>query len=160
MKRYLLSLILMCAVLLFAAPVSAVTADFTYSVDALNPMTIHFTDTSTGGSGNWFWDFNDGGATSTSQNPSHTFNSEGEYRVSLAASDANYNGEDTEFKWITVTRSGVVEDGGGSPGTSSTPSGGSSGSSGGSFSLGGISIPNPIDLINEYLALIKKMIGL
>jgi PKD repeat protein len=172
MKRYSALIILLCTAALMIAPVAAVTADFTYSTDASNPMTLHFTDASSG-AGNWFWTFDDGGATSTDRNPSHTFSAEGEYHVSLAASDSNYAGENTTMKWITVTRSGVTEDNTGSSanagsgtGSSGTTSGGSSGESasggvsgGGPISIGSISIPNPLDLIREYLEFIKKLVS-
>lgn len=135
----------------FAFPAAAVSnADFSYSVDASDPMTIHFTDKSSG-AGNWFWTFNDGGAISNERNPTHTFSSEGEYRVTLVASDSDYGNEDTEMKWITITRSGVTEDNGGSLS-------GSGGINLPSISLGGISIPKPFGLISEYIKLIKVMV--
>ncbi len=48
------------------------------------PLTVDFTDLSTGGGGmfTYAWDFGDGG-TSTSQNPSHTFVNPGTYTVTL-----------------------------------------------------------------------------
>jgi gliding motility-associated-like protein len=42
----------------------------------------YFTDLSTGGVANWFWDFGDGG-TSTAQNPSHMYSAAGTYHVCL-----------------------------------------------------------------------------
>lgn len=162
MKKYLIPLILLLAAALFAFPAAAaITADFSYSVDSSNPLTIHFTDKSTGEAGNWFWMFNDGGSEpSYDRNPTFTFSSEGTYQVYLAVTDANYNGEDTVRKWITISRSGITEDTGGSSSSGGSSSGGSSGG-GISFpdiSLGGISIPNPLDLIGEYIKLIRVMI--
>ncbi|WP_250556511.1 PKD domain-containing protein [Pseudonocardia lacus] len=49
-----------------------------------DPLTIQFSDTSTGAPTEWEWDFGDGG-TSTQQNPSHTFAAPGSYTVSLVA---------------------------------------------------------------------------
>ena len=46
------------------------------------PLTVQFTDTSTGTITSWLWDFGDGG-TSALQNPSHKFNSIGPYTISL-----------------------------------------------------------------------------
>jgi len=46
------------------------------------PITVSFTDTSTGAPTGWLWDFGDG-STSTSQNPTHTYNSDGVYLPSL-----------------------------------------------------------------------------
>ncbi|MEK9723025.1 MAG: PKD domain-containing protein [Rhodospirillaceae bacterium] len=45
------------------------------------PLTINFYDTSSDAD-SWAWTFGDG-TTSTSQNPSHTYNSDGTYSVSL-----------------------------------------------------------------------------
>jgi PKD repeat protein len=50
------------------------------------PLTVSFTDTSTGNPTGWFWDFDDG-HTSTEHNPSHEFTSVGTYNVTLTASN-------------------------------------------------------------------------
>jgi len=51
------------------------------------PLTVHFTDTSTGPVTSWAWDFtNDGTTDSTAQNPAHTYHSVGEYSVRLTVS--------------------------------------------------------------------------
>ena len=62
---------------------------------------ITFTDNSTNIPTTWSWDFGDGN-TSTEQNPSHIYNTEGSYSVSLTAN--NTYGSDTETKtdYITV----------------------------------------------------------
>ncbi|MGB4234549.1 MAG: PKD domain-containing protein [Methanoregulaceae archaeon] len=49
------------------------------------PFTVYFTDTSLGNPTCWFWDFGDGD-TSTLQNPSHTYTSDGTYAVTFTAS--------------------------------------------------------------------------
>ncbi len=49
-------------------------------------FTMNFTDLSTAPVNSWLWDFGDGG-TSTSQNPSHTFGSNGPQNVCLTASN-------------------------------------------------------------------------
>ena len=66
------------------------------------PLTVYFTDTSTGSPTSWSWTFGDGG-TSTAQNPSHQYTSANQYTVSLTATNAA--GQDTETKtnYITVT---------------------------------------------------------
>ncbi len=56
---------------------------------------IQFTDTSSGGPTSWQWDFGDG-ATSTEQNPSHTYADPDVYTVTLTV--ANPAGSDTEAK--------------------------------------------------------------
>ena len=64
-------------------------ADFTSNVASGNaPLTVSFTDTSTGSPTAWSWDFGDG-TTSTDQNPVYTYTSAGDYTVTLTASNAN-----------------------------------------------------------------------
>ena len=161
MKEYLITLTFLLAVALFAVPATAaIISDFTYTVDPSDPLTIHFTEKSTGGAGNWFWMFNDGGA--VSNDPTHTFSGEGTYLVSCVAQSSDYSEENTMRKQLTITLSGVTDDSGGS-GSSSGESSSSGGNSGGGtslpdISLGGISIPNPMDIIGEYIKLIRVMI--
>ena len=67
----------------------AVVASFTTGLKASDfpltfPISIQFTDTSTGSPTDWFYDFGDGG-TSISQNPSHTYSSEGEFTIKLTS---------------------------------------------------------------------------
>ena len=61
-------------------------ADFDWSQVA-GTLSVSFTDTSTGGPTAWSWSFGDG-ATSTAQNPSHTYPSAGDYQVTLTATNA------------------------------------------------------------------------
>jgi PKD repeat protein len=63
------------------------TAGFTFAPGSGNaPLTVEFTDTSTGSPKGWSWDFGDNDATnSTLQNPVHTYATEGTYHVSLTA---------------------------------------------------------------------------
>lgn len=79
------------------------TANFTAEpTTGVQPLTVQFTDTSTGVPTSWYWDFG-GGATSTEQNPSVLYEGAGTYSVSLRAT--NDFGSDTEVKtnYITVT---------------------------------------------------------
>lgn len=68
---------------------TAPTASFTHVPSG--PLGVAFTDTSTddasGTVTSWAWDFDDGGATSTQQNPTHTFTASGTYNVSLTVTD-------------------------------------------------------------------------
>ncbi|AAM05160.1 DUF3344 domain-containing protein [Methanosarcina acetivorans] len=86
------------------APVSAFTAS-PISGDA--PLTVNFTDESTGSPTTWEWDFGDG-ANSTEQSPVHTYSTEGTYSVNLTVT--NEDGSDSELKtdYITVTQAGQV----------------------------------------------------
>ena len=71
-------------------------ADFTADKTILSiGNSVQFTDQSTSTTISWSWDFGDG-ETSSSQNPSHTFSTAGNYTVSLIVTD-NY-GTDTETK--------------------------------------------------------------
>ena len=64
---------------------SGPTASFTAAPTAgLAPLTVQFTDTSTGNPETWSWDFGDG-ETSSLQHPSHTYQASGRYSASLTA---------------------------------------------------------------------------
>lgn len=52
-----------------------------------SPLTVNFTNTSTGNIVNWHWDFGNGN-TSNQQNPSQTFTSTGNYTVSLIVTNS------------------------------------------------------------------------
>ena len=75
---------------------TGLVSDFTANpITGAVPLTVQFTDRSTGDITEWYWDFDDG-ETSTEQNPSHTYNNVGKYTVSLTVSDSE--GSDTETK--------------------------------------------------------------
>lgn len=79
------------------------TADFSFLEDGL---TVDFTDASTDSDGSvvaWSWDFDDG-TTSTAQNPSHTYTSDGSYTVTLTVTDDDGATDD-------VSKTVAVEDG-------------------------------------------------
>jgi len=85
------------------APTSPPDTEFTGSITSdPAPLTVAFTDISTGTRTSWLWNFGDGG-TSTSQNPSHTYTTAGTYDVSLTAT--NVVGSNTEVKtgYVVVT---------------------------------------------------------
>lgn len=79
------------------------TADFTFSpASGPAPLAVSFTDTTTNGTHNtWIWDFGDGSA-STNQNPTHTFTSEGTYKVKLTVSNAPETLSSTRVKPVSV----------------------------------------------------------
>ncbi len=84
----------------------APVADFSGSpTSGTAPLSVNFTDLSSGNPDTWSWDFGDGGS-STAQNPSHTYQNAGSYTVALTA--ANTYGSDTNTKtnYITVTTGG------------------------------------------------------
>jgi PKD repeat protein len=97
-------------------PATATTSTFTLSQTGLNkpaanfnvdktsgtaPLTVTFTDASTGSSTGWSWNFGDG-STSTAQNPSHTYSTAGTYSVTLTVSNSAGSSSKTAPNYITV----------------------------------------------------------
>lgn len=68
------------------------------------PLSVKFTDTSTGSPTSWFWEFGDG-TNDTVQHPVHPYTAAGKYTVSLMASNAGGNTTKTRTQYITVTGS-------------------------------------------------------
>jgi PKD repeat protein len=88
-----------------SAPVPPV-ADFSGSpTSGVAPLTVNFTDLSTGSPTSWSWDFGDGG-TSFDQHPTYIYNDTGTYAVSLTASNAYGSDNETKVDYITVTEAG------------------------------------------------------
>jgi PGF-pre-PGF domain-containing protein len=68
---------------------SNLAADFMSNVDPEDsPLSVSFTDISTGSPNTWYWDFGDG-ITSGEQNPTHTFSFAGNYTICLTVSNAD-----------------------------------------------------------------------
>ncbi|WP_141384536.1 PKD domain-containing protein, partial [Flavobacterium flevense] len=70
---------------------NAVVAGITNNFPGTCNNVVDFNGTATNGSANttYLWDFGDGSATSTLQNPSHTYNANGDYTVQLTVTDPN-----------------------------------------------------------------------
>jgi PKD repeat protein len=67
------------------------------------PVTVQFTDASTGSPTNWSWDFeNDGTIDSYVQSPQHTYNESGSYTVILTATNADGSDSETKNGYVTV----------------------------------------------------------
>ena len=84
--------------------------DADFSANPLNgnaPLVVAFTDLSVGDPDVWLWDFGDG-ATSSEQNPSHTYTEIGSYTVNLTAESVY--GSDTEEKVDYISVSGGRSD--------------------------------------------------
>lgn len=78
----------------YTRPVAAFSANATFGK---TPLSIRFTDASTGGVSSWAWDFeNDGTVDSTVQNPQHIYPEDGAYTVNLTV--AGPAGSDSELK--------------------------------------------------------------
>lgn len=89
----------------YILPHTAPAADFTaFPTTGTAPLTVQFTDLSTGSPIGWQWDFeNDGIIESSERNPPHIYLNPGTYTVYLRVTNAI--GSDTEIKtgYITVT---------------------------------------------------------
>jgi len=65
------------------------------------PLTVAFTDKSTGLPAKWKWSFGDG-TSSTTQNPKHKYSKAGKYTVKLTATNAAGSNTVTKTNYITV----------------------------------------------------------
>jgi PKD repeat protein len=84
--------------------VNPVVAKFSANKTSGNsPLSVKFTDSSTGAPTAWAWDFNNDGTTdSTDRNPVYTFVTAGKYTVKLTASNDGGNNSVTKVDYITV----------------------------------------------------------
>ena len=85
-----------------SAPIASFTATPT---SGAAPLTVNFTDTSSGSPTSWAWDFGDGGI-SSSASPSHTYGTTGTFTATLTATNAL--GSSSASQTITVTHSAVI----------------------------------------------------
>ena len=99
------------------APVAAFGAAPT-SGDA--PLTVAFTDASTGAVTSYSWDFGDSGG-STLSNPTHEYTAAGTYTVSLTVTGPGGSDVDTQASLITVTEPAPVASFGAAPTTGDAP---------------------------------------
>jgi PKD repeat protein len=93
-----------------SSPTSLPVADFTTNVTSgTAPLTVKFTDTSTGaGITAWKWDFNnDRIIDSTSQHPVYTFYSPGTYSVNLTITATGGSDSEIKLNYFSVTSSAV-----------------------------------------------------
>lgn len=85
---------------LFRATSANFVAEIPVAADNTAGLRVNFTDTSLGRPTSWAWDFGDG-ATSTEQNPTHTYASGGAKTVSLTVNNVN-GSQTTKTKTVTV----------------------------------------------------------
>jgi PKD repeat protein len=82
-------------------PVTPPVASFTWTgpVTGGDPPVydVQFTDTSTNSPTSWDWDFGDGSAHGTEQNPLHVYATAGPYTVVLTATNAGGSDDDTQI---------------------------------------------------------------
>ncbi|MFH1421154.1 MAG: right-handed parallel beta-helix repeat-containing protein [Planctomycetota bacterium] len=108
-KKMGFAVIFICMVIMFCscgaddkkpAPTAVFLAE---PVSGNAPLTVHFTDASTGSISNREWDFNnDGTVDSTDTNPSFTYNSAGTYSVKLKAIGPGGSNEELKIDYIVV----------------------------------------------------------
>jgi len=90
-----------------APPVANFTATPT---NGYAPLTVQFTDTSTGTATGWAWDFNnDGIIDSTLKNPAYKYNNEGTYTVNLTVTGPLGTSTETKTNYITTTVNGLAD---------------------------------------------------
>jgi len=79
-------------------------ADFTGNpTSGTPPLTVHFTDQSTGTITSWAWDFQDDGIVdSHNPNPVHTYTTAGTYTVSLVVTGPGGSDQEIKTGYITV----------------------------------------------------------
>jgi len=81
---------------------SELIADFTASsINGKIPLTVAYTDKSTGSPISWHWNFGDGKC-STVQNPMHTYCKMGKYNVTLVVNNNENSNSITKYEYITV----------------------------------------------------------
>lgn len=86
-----------------SGPGSSIRADFSGNpLSGDSPLSVQFTDQSTGTVTSYSWNFGDGG-TSTSANPSHTYPGGGTFTVSLIVTGPDGSDTETKINYITVT---------------------------------------------------------
>ena len=85
------------------APPVAPVAQFTGSpTSGTSPLTVAFSNTSTGSITGYSWTFGDGG-TSTAASPSHIYSAAGTYTVSLTVTGPGGSNTQTRTSYVTVT---------------------------------------------------------
>jgi trimeric autotransporter adhesin len=98
-------------------PGSDLKADFSANPKSgYAPLSVQFTDKSTGSPTSWSWDFNnDGFPDSSEMSPAYTYTTPGTYVAKLTVSNAN--GTDAKPETINVLQTATSNDGGGSGGS-------------------------------------------
>ncbi len=100
-----------------AAPVAQFTGSPT---SGGSPLTVAFTNSSTGSITSYAWTFGDGG-TSTAASPSHIYAAAGVYTVSLTVTGPGGSNTQTRSNYVTVTTAAPVAQFTGSPTSGGSP---------------------------------------
>lgn len=80
---------------------------FAEPVSGTPPLTVRFTDASTGSPKRWLWEFGDGGS-STEQNPAHTYTREGTFTVHLTVDNAGGESKVVKENYISTMAPEVI----------------------------------------------------
>ncbi len=80
-------------------------ADFVANTTSSCSGIISFTDLSAGNPTSWLWDFGDGN-TSTQQNPTHTYTTNGTFTIQLTTTNAFGSDTETFANYITINTTG------------------------------------------------------
>ncbi len=100
-------------------PAAAFSADVT---EGAAPLTVTFTDASTGYPAGWDWNFGDGSSVNaTDRSPVHTFTNPGTYTISLSVTNSAGSDTHTENSCITVHLPPPVADFSGTPRSGPAP---------------------------------------
>lgn len=92
------------AITVLASSLSTPVAAFSASPTSGNaPLTVSFTDVSTGSPTSWSWNFGDG-TSSTVKSPAHAYKSTGSYTVSLTVKNATGSNAVTKSNYIFVQK--------------------------------------------------------
>jgi gliding motility-associated-like protein len=97
-KGLVLVVLVLCIITAHAQPVADFTAN---KLSGCSPLSVQFTDNSTGGATSWSWSFGNSNS-STLQNPSATYVVPGTYTVSLTATNSAGSNTKTRLAYITV----------------------------------------------------------
>jgi len=81
-------------------PVAAFTGT---PLSGAHPVTVQFTNASTGEGNSYVWDFGDGSATVTTVSPQHTYTEAGTFTVTLTATNSEGTDEEEKIAYITIT---------------------------------------------------------
>jgi PKD repeat protein len=96
----------------FATSISGGTPAANFSATTTNgcvPLTVNFTDESTGNPTSWEWDIDDDGTVDyTDQNPTHTYSNTGNYKVKLTVRNASGLNTITRTNYINASSNGVA----------------------------------------------------
>jgi PKD repeat protein len=90
------------AVIFVQPAVAAYVAGFSGTpVSGPAPLTVQFTDLSSGAPTSWYWDFGDR-TSDTAQNPVHTYTVPGAYSVRLTVSGGGFSDSNVQIGYISV----------------------------------------------------------